>query len=199
MKDLKVFLRPAFGRIRAEYRRSPFVSVGVFLILVIVAFAGISRVTGAGIERQEAEARLLAKRLEYRQSLIRNRDRLEKDLAGLEGSRQFIMSKVFTEASDDLAFSRIQQGLEKVAAMQTISIKSYKFEATRRTGNFSILPVSLDFAAPYGDAVTFLNLIEKFPQFLKATDIEMRCLGGDENVTVRLIVEGYRYHEKKAS
>jgi Tfp pilus assembly protein PilO len=196
MKNIKTLWTTSLARMKEEYRKSVIVSLGLFLILLVAGFLLVSRFLSARVQSREAEAGLLIKRLEYRVALVRHKDQVEKELTGLEGNWQFMKTKIFTEASDDVAFSRIQQSLDTLATMRNIAVKSFKFESPGRIGGYSVLPVSLEFSAKYEDAVIFLNLIENHKFFLKISDLEIRCLGGDENMAVRMIVEGYRYHEK---
>ncbi|MGA2588231.1 MAG: type 4a pilus biogenesis protein PilO [Candidatus Aminicenantales bacterium] len=196
MKNINVLIRTAVQRLRTEYRKSLVVSLGLFLILFIFGFLLISRFLNARLQSMDAEVRLLSSRLNYRQALIQHKDQVEKDLTSLDQNWNFMKTKVFTEASDDLAFSQIQRILDGLATMRGISIKSYKLEAAQQVGAYSVLPVSLEFSTRYEEVVTILNLIEHFSFYLKVTDLDVRSLGADENLAVRMIVEGYRYHEK---
>jgi Tfp pilus assembly protein PilO len=196
MKNLKALTKTAILRFRAEYRKSVVVSLGLYLILLIFGFFLVSRFLNARIQSAEAEVRLLTSRLQYRQTLVQHKDQIEKDLVSLDQNWQFMKTKIFTDTSDDMAFSQIQRILAGLATMQGISIKSYKLEAAQQVGEFTALPVSLEFTARYEEMVTILNLIEHHSNYLKVTDLEVRSLGGDANLTFRMIVEGYRYHEK---
>ena len=199
MKNVKTVWETSFNRIREEYRRSFLVSFGLFLILLLAGFLLISGFLKVRIQSQEAEAGLLKTRLEYRYSLVRHKDDLDKGLTSLENNWRFIQAKVFAETSDDSTLSHIQQMLDKLATAGNIAIRSYKFEGTRRVGNFSVLPVSLEFSAGYEAITSFLNLIENQQYYLKISDLEIRSFEGNENVIVRMVVEGYRYHEKAIS
>jgi len=196
MKNLKALTKTAILRFRAEYRKSLVVSLGLYLILLIFGFFLVSRFLNARIQSAEAEVRLLTSRLQYRQTLVQHKDQIEKDLVSRDQNWQFMKTKIFTDTSDDMAFSQIQRILAGLATMQGISIKSYKLEAAQQVGEFTALPVSLEFTARYEEMVTILNLIEHHSNYLKVTDLEVRSLGGDANLTFRMIVEGYRYHEK---
>ena len=196
MKNLKALTKTAILRFRAEYRKSVVVSLGLYLILLIFGFFLVSRFLNARIQSAEAKVRLLTSRLQYRQTLVQHKDQIEKDLVSLDQNWQFMKTKIFTDTSDDMAFSQIQRILAGLATMQGISIKSYKLEAAQQVGEFTALPVSLEFTARYEEMVTILNLIEHHSNYLKVTDLEVRSLGGDANLTIRMIVEGYRYHEK---
>lgn len=196
MKNLKALTKTAILRFRAEYRKSVVVSLGLYLILLIFGFFLVSRFLNARIQSAEAKVRLLTSRVQYRQTLVQHKDQIEKDLVSLDQNWQFMKTKIFTDTSDDMAFSQIQRILAGLATMQGISIKSYKLEAAQQVGEFTALPVSLEFTARYEEMVTILNLIEHHSNYLKVTDLEVRSLGGDANLTIRMIVEGYRYHEK---
>jgi len=199
MKSIKTLWQAARAKLREEYRKSFVVSLGLFLILVAACFLLIGRFLSARIHDRDAEAGLLRTRLEYRSTLIRDKDRIEKELAGLENNWLFMKAKVFTETSDDLALSHMQQVLDRQAMTRNLSIKSYKFGGTRRAGDFSVLPVSMEFSAKYEDVIQILNSIENHQYYLKVSDLEIRSFGQDENLQVRMVVEGYRYHEKAAS
>jgi Tfp pilus assembly protein PilO len=199
MKNLKGLGTDLFRRIRTEYRKSAAVSFGLFLVALILGAFLLGRFLAGRRQSAETEAGLLVKKVEYQNSLVRNKDALKKNLDDLENRWRFIQAKVFTEPSDDLAFSHLQQILVRLATARNMAIKSYKFESPRRVGDFSVLPVNLEWSAPYEEIVAALASIESQPFYLKVSDLEIRSLGGDESLLVRMIVEGYRHHEKVGS
>ena len=199
MKNPAPVLKTAVARFRAEYRKSAIVSTGIFLILVIAAFMLVGRFLSSRHRGTAAEAALLEKKLVYRTDLIRHKARIEQDLVSLGNNWRVMRPRLFSETNDDMASAHIQRILDELTAASSVSIKSYKIEAVQKAGDYSILPVSLDLVVNYEDLVAILYQIEKHSYYLKISDLEFRSTGGDADILVRLVVEGYRYHEKANS
>lgn len=196
MKKALLIINQHFKKIKEEYRKKSAISFGVFAILLIFLFIFISRFVNSYSHNKETEANLLQKKLEYRYSLINSKVNVEKELERLESNWLFMKSKIFADSTDDLAFSNILRITEELLKKRKVTIKSYKLEEVKKVGNFSILPVRLEFSTPYKNLVSLLYEIENCKNYLKISNVEIRRLSNEENLIVRMVVHTFRYYEE---
>jgi Tfp pilus assembly protein PilO len=197
MNRIVRFLLFRMKSIRQKSRLSPLASVGLFAILLLILAVFISRFVTSYSFGKEREADLLKKQLDYRFTLLRHRDRLEKDLENFANNWAFLKSKMFLDGSDDLAFSNIQRSIEEIARTRNVMINSFKFEVAKRAGEVIVLPVSLDFSVRFSVLISFLSGLENAKNYLRISDLDVTSLYGGEIMNIRITVEGYRYEEHK--
>jgi Tfp pilus assembly protein PilO len=197
MKKIVQALRPYLQRVRQESRKSPLVSVGLLAIALILILLLARQWLGSSLSSLSLEAKALEKEIAYRTSLLSQKDRLAKDLANLETNWKFLEQKFLSAGSNDLAFFDIQKIFDGLAANRKVSVKSYRFNDVKRSGDLYILPVSIELTGSYLDFVSILSAMEIQPKYLRVSDLEIFSTADTESLIVRLVVEGYRYEKKE--
>ena len=189
-------LKRLWSRGRAETARSPWLATGLLAVGLLIALLIFTNFVASSRRDLSIEAVALRKESDYRRLLFERRDRFEQSLDRLQTNWVYLRSRCFQEDGEDMAFSAIQRSLDALAKIRQISVRSYRFEGARREGNLVVLPVNLDFSAPYSAVVSMLFGIENSNKKLAVTDCEILPLSGSEALMVRLTVTGYRYEEK---
>jgi len=197
MSKILALLKKQVQRLRVEQRKSLTVSIGLFFVALIVLYIIISRLVTSAVQSKAAEAALLKTKLEYRYSLLMNKDRLDEERTILENNWAYMKNRLYSEGSSDLALSTLQRTLDEMAKAQKLAIASYKFGEVKTSEGFSLLPLSLEFSGKYEEFVSLVYGLETNSKYLKITDLEVISLPRDVNIQVRMTLMGCRYNEKE--
>ena len=182
---------------RRESAKSPLLTTGLFVLGLLATVVLVDRVVSSVRADRASQAETLRRERDYRRLLLSRADRLARNLDRLETNWVHLRSLFFQDGTEDMAFAEIQKRLNELAGALKISVRSYRFSASRREGGLTVLPVNFDFTAPWTLVVLMLNAIEGSPKKLLISNCEIGALAGGESLVIQLTVNGYRYEEKK--
>jgi hypothetical protein len=166
------------------------------LIVLILGFMLIGNFLRGAAAAKNTEAAVVEKEIRYRTSLLNRRDGVTAEGKRIGDSWTVLRTKIFSDESSDQAFFQMQQALNRLFTMNRVEIKSFRFDEIRIAGPVSILPVTLEFMAPYAELVSLLYLIESHEKSMKIGRLEITSLNDREALRVTLVVEGFWTHEK---
>jgi Tfp pilus assembly protein PilO len=197
MSRLRRWILGFYRKSREASAKNPSLTTGIFAIALLLGLVVVDRAVSS--KRQDLSGRAGQFRAEsdFRRQLLVRKDQVERNLGRLETNWVFIRSRFFQEASDELAYAKVQEAIEKLTGGMNISVRSYKFEPKRKDGRITTLPVSLEFSAPYAATVTILASIERSSLQLSISDLEIYPSGDSDALVVRLTVNGYRYEDQR--
>jgi len=192
----KTPLRRLVRIVRDESRKSPIVFLGGMLIVLILGFMLIGNFLRGVAAAKNTEAAVVEKEIAYRVSLLNRKDGVAAEDKRIGRAWTALRTKIYTTESSDLAFSQMRQVLNGLFKTNQAEITSFRFDEIRTAGAVSILPVTLEFAAPYAAVVSILYLIESHDKYMKIGRLDIASLNDREDLRVTLVVEGFWYHEK---